>query len=64
MTRKARHMQETYIGDGVYASYDKGMIKLRTERDGRDETIYLEPDTFNGLLRFVQKFWTLAKKVE
>lgn len=32
--------KETYIGDGVYASFDGYMIKLRTVRDKGDETIF------------------------
>lgn len=51
--------RETYIGDGVYASYSGGMIKLRTERDGHNETIWLEPEVFDSLLKFARQFWTL-----
>lgn len=49
----------TYIGDGVYASYSGGMIKLTTERDGRTETIWLEPETFDALVTFSKQFWTI-----
>ena len=44
--------KETYIGDGVYASFDGFMIKLRTQRDGGDHVIYLEPDVYDDLVRF------------
>lgn len=47
--------RETYIGDGVYASLDGGMIKLRTERGGRDEVIWLEPEVYAALRRFVEQ---------
>ena len=43
---------ETYIGDGVYASFDGWMIKLRTQRDDRDDVIYLEPSVYGDLARF------------
>tara|TARA_R110002167_G_scaffold52318_1_gene151085 strand:+ start:168 stop:311 length:144 start_codon:yes stop_codon:yes gene_type:complete len=33
-----------YIGDGVYAETDGFGIWLETERDGKPERIYLEPD--------------------
>lgn len=49
--------RETYIGDGVYASYSGGMIKLRTDRDGRDEVIWLEPEVFSDLVAFAKQFW-------
>ena len=55
--------RETYVGDGVYASYNGGMIKLRTERDGRNEVIWLEPDTFDGVLRFARQFWTFDPNI-
>jgi hypothetical protein len=45
---------ETYIGDGVYASLDNGMIKLRTPRGHGDDVIYLEPEVFIELLRFAR----------
>lgn len=51
--------RETYIGDGVYASYSGGMIKLRAERDGRDEVIWLEPDVFSALAQFAKQFWDM-----
>jgi hypothetical protein len=51
--------KETYIGDGVYASFDGYQIKLRTDRGNfaMDE-IFLEPEFFVSLLRFARTFWT------
>ena len=46
---------ETYIGDGVYASFDGYMIKLRTRGEtsgGEDNVIYLEPDVYEELVRY------------
>lgn len=45
-------MSETYLGDGVYASFDGCQIWLRTPRLGGDHTIALEPDVFEALLRY------------
>jgi hypothetical protein len=41
---------KTYLGDGVYADVEYGMIKLTTE-DGisTTNTIYLEPEVINAL---------------
>lgn len=46
--------QETYIGDGVYASFDGYQIWLRTGRESGlpDKRIALDQDTFAGLVRF------------
>jgi hypothetical protein len=48
----------TYLGDSVYAELDNGMVKLTT-RNGLpsdpSNTIFLEPDVFRELVRFVQR---------
>ena len=44
----------TYIGDGVYVMRVDGDIALRTERQGRDEVIVLEPRMMDELNRFDQ----------
>lgn len=41
--------KETYIGDGVYASFDGYQIKLRAPRENGDHVIFLEPQTFDNL---------------
>ncbi len=63
-TQADRRMEEraTYIGDGVYASFDGYQIKLSTERDGRDEVIYLDPETYASLVRFAKQFYGDAGK--
>lgn len=53
--------RETYLGDGVYASYSDGMIKLRTERDGRNEVIWLEWEVYLALRRFAEQFWAITE---
>jgi hypothetical protein len=47
--------EETYLGDGLYASFDGGMLKLRAPREHGDHEVYLEAETFRDLLRFVQE---------
>lgn len=41
--------QQTYLGDGVYASFEHGMIWLRTERPGGMHEIALEPSVYQAL---------------
>lgn len=42
---------ETYLGDGVYASFDGYIIKLRTDIYS-GQVIYLEPSVYAALVRF------------
>ena len=44
----------TYIGDGVYASDDRGMIRLRADGEHGQNEIFLEDNVFQALLRFVE----------
>lgn len=51
-------IKETYIGDGVYASYDGYHIVLRTRRDGdRDDMIYLGPAEMEALWKYVKTIY-------
>ena len=45
---------ETYLGDGLYASFDGFMITLRAPRDHGDHWIGLEPEVFAALLDFAR----------
>ena len=50
--------EETYIGDGVYASLDRDMIKLRTRREPDvDHVIYLEYQIWQNLVVYGLKCW-------
>ncbi len=53
-------MEKTYLGDGVYANIENGMIKLTTEDqhlwdDGISITnvIYLEPEVLTCFLNYI-----------
>lgn len=51
-----RKPQKTYLGDGVYASFDSHMVILTTENGiETTNTIHLEYETFESLLQFVAK---------
>jgi hypothetical protein len=44
----SRTTDECYLGDGVYAAMDLGMIRLRTEGN----VIYLEPEVYAALVAY------------
>ena len=47
-------MNKTYLGDGVYADTDRGVVKLTTENGvATTNTIILEPEVLDALLRWV-----------
>ena len=46
--------RKTYLGDGVYADLEDGMVKLTTENGLRtSNTIYLEHETLIALEQYV-----------
>jgi hypothetical protein len=45
--------QETYLGDGLYASYDGYQIKLRAPRVDGDHEIYLDDMVTLKLMEFI-----------
>ena len=52
---------ETYIGDGVYASFDGYQIKLRTDRgysdrDPTNDIIYLDAFVYHNLIKFEREY--------
>jgi len=49
--------EETYLGDGLYASFDGLMFKLRAPREDGDHWVGLDPDVFNALIRFRAKMF-------
>jgi hypothetical protein len=50
--------QETYLGDGLYASFDGFAIKLRAPRDGIDHYVVLEEEVLEAFERFVKQLRT------
>ena len=62
---EAAMSKETYIGDGVYASFDGWTIKLRTrheQNDRGDHVIYLEPGVYVDLVTFADRCFDLKPK--
>jgi len=48
--------ERTYLGDGLYASFDGFQLELRTG-DGNNQVVYVDPDVFASLCRFALKCW-------
>lgn len=46
--------KETYLGDGLYASFDGFMITLRAPRADGDHWVGLEPEVYSALVQFVK----------
>ena len=45
-----------YLGDGVYAAIENGMLKLTTEDGLRaTNTIFLEPEVYGALLEYMNQ---------
>jgi hypothetical protein len=53
---------EDYIGDGVFASVEHGMIWLRTERETGWHEIALEPSVLANLVDYVARVWGQGKE--
>lgn len=47
--------ETTYLGDGVYASFDGYQIRLSTRRDDGTDVIYLDQDTYVALTKFFEE---------
>lgn len=50
---------ETYLGDGLYGSYDGWHVVLRapnpTTTEGDDQLIFLEPPVIENLLKYLEQ---------
>ena len=54
-------MSERYLGDGLYASFDGFMFKLRAPRSDGDHWVGLEPDVYKALLEYREECFEKAK---
>ena len=50
--------EETYLGDGLYASFDGWQIRLRAPRIEGDHEVFLEPATLDAFKRYIAKVAT------
>ena len=58
-------MKKTYLGDGVFADIERGMLKLTTE-DGIHvtNTIYLEEFVYAQLQQYVSRVRSDARRID
>lgn len=49
--------EKTYLGDGLYISYDGYQFRLSTKRKNGEHFVCLEPTVFERFQSFVQKTW-------
>jgi hypothetical protein len=47
--------KETYLGDGLYASFDGFMVTLRAPREHGDHFVALEPEVLHNFLRYLNE---------
>lgn len=47
--------KETYLGDGLYASFDGYQIKLRAPQLHGEQVVYMELEVYQSLLQFVKE---------
>jgi|HubBroStandDraft_6_1064221.scaffolds.fasta_scaffold00056_124 hypothetical protein len=53
MSRAPIGRDETYLGDGLYCSFDGFQIRLRAPRENDDHVVFLEPAVYNALVKYV-----------
>lgn len=51
-------MPKEYIGDGVYVDFDGYQLELSTERENGTNRIYLEPQLWVNLTKYVERLKT------
>jgi hypothetical protein len=57
--------EETYLGDGLYASFDGWWhVKLRAARPWGDDVVALEPQVYRALQDWLNTYPTLKKHME
>lgn len=49
--------KETYLGDGLYASFDGWQICLRAPREDGDHVVYLDQQIWKALGRVADEYW-------
>jgi hypothetical protein len=48
--------EETYVGDGLYASFDGFAFTLRAPREHGDHYVVLEPQVLASFIAFTKQF--------
>lgn len=53
------YFKSTYLGDGLYASFDGYMIKLHVGAHYREPCCALEPEVLDALIKYAAKFYNI-----
>jgi hypothetical protein len=61
LPRRCGMNKETYLGDGLYVSFDGYLITLRAPRLNGDHWVGLEPPVYQALLRYVESLKAKAE---
>lgn len=48
-------MNEFYLGDGLFASFNGELIDLRAPRDGGDDHVYLDREMLDRLVQYMKE---------
>lgn len=56
--------KETYLGDGLYASFDGWQVILRAPREGGDHFVGLEPEVYQSLREWIAQYPRLAEHMK
>jgi hypothetical protein len=57
-------MNEEYLGDGLYISYDGFQFVLRAPRNEGNHYVALEPDIFAAFLRYIERTHSVKIRIE
>jgi len=55
---------EEYLGDGLYASFDGWHIVLRAPRADGDHAVALEPEVFQAMREWINRYPRLWQHLE
>lgn len=61
MTDLPEQNAETYLGDGLYVSFDGWQMILRAPREDGDHFFGLEPQLYQSLLEWVARYPRLRR---
>lgn len=56
-------MNETYLGDGLYASFDGYQVGLRAPREHGDHEVFMDPLVLAAFLRYVDSLKGKSQEV-
>lgn len=59
-----KYSKQTYLGDGLYASFDGYHFVLKTERENGIHWVGLEPPVFDALIHFRKEVYQDAENIE